>query len=362
MDNNEKPFSKVRKMIDTQNKFKRDVRPIIKLKSSLIQKVEEKPDANLQKFETKSEGNLQKLDANLQKVETNDTNRSYPCTYCGKCFTMMKNMYRHRKHRCPYRPNLQQIHEKAKIKLQVKQEKDNKDQLILDLIKDQKKLIENSEQTHKMLIQTIEDLKKHPQQINNNTNNYNLTFNMYFNDNDIDLYEIKKKLLGEQGAKNFLMGLVNCSTPNNKFQWFHDLQIFKCPEEIPIRVTDKKHNKMIIHNQKNSEIIDVGGVELNKICNRIVGKSYMKAVSTQVSPTLDQNESDRFAIWKEDSKTSRQTIRPEIEDRIESRFTDLYNDTMIESPTDKILKYEHPPTVKHLKDTIEFLCPTNQPL
>ena len=280
-------------------------------------------------------------------------------------------MYRHRKNRCKNNPNNgRQIFDEPtqtqtktpKIKLQVKQEKDNKDQLILDLIKDQKKLIENSEQTHKMLIQTIEDLKKHPQQINNNTNNYNLTFNMYFNDNDIDLYEIKKKLLGEQGAKNFLMGLVNCSTPNNKFQWFHDLQIFKCPEEIPIRVTDKKHNKLTIHSQKNSEIVDIGGVELNKICNRIVGKSYMKAVNAQVSPTLDQNDDDRFAIWKEDSKTSMQTIRPEIEDRIESRFTDLYSDTMIESPTDKILKYEHPPTVKHLKDTIEFLCPLNQPL
>ena len=304
-------------------------------------------------------------------------------------------MYRHRKHWCKNRDHnqsseekdsskiklkpkiiepesIQQLHEKItelqhnqepcegpKIKLQAENTKtDEKDQLIIDLIKKQ-------DQTQQMLIEAIEaidELKKHPQQINNNTNNYHLTFNMYFNDTDIDLYEIKKKLLGEEGAKNFLMGLVNCGTPNNKFQWFHDLQIFKCPEEIPIRVTDKKHNKMIIHNQKNSEIIDVGGVELNKICNRIVGKSYMKAVSTQVSPTLDQNESDRFAIWKEDSKTSRQTIRPEIEDRIESRFTDLYNDTMIENPTDKILKYEHPPTIKHLKDTIEFLCPTNQSL
>lgn len=28
----------------------------------------------------------------------------YPCTYCGTCFTMMKNMYRHRKHQCKIKP------------------------------------------------------------------------------------------------------------------------------------------------------------------------------------------------------------------------------------------------------------------
>ena len=285
-------------------------------------------------------------------------------------------MYRHRKHWCKNRSNLssnnsivtsgnindldQSTPQSSQVTItdttkytQPASITDDTNQRVISIL-------EKTEQTQKLLMKTIEDLKNHLQQVNNNTNNYNLTFNLYFNNNEIDLYEIKKQLLGEQGAKNFLMGLVHKSTPNNKFQWFHDMQIFKSPTEIPIRVVDKRHNKLIIHNRKDSEIIDIGGVELNRICNAIVGKSYMRAVSEDVRDTFEKNQVDIDAKPIERQKPIKQSIEPQLEDRIESRIGDLLSsDVLSTNPAENMIKYERPPTVKHLKDTIEFLCQSN---
>jgi hypothetical protein len=295
----------------------------------------------------------------------NDTSgrKNCVCEFCGKTFTNRSNAFRHKQMYCLNNPDSKKYSLNNVVTDQIDDHmedtgSDNKDQLIIDLLRSQKILID--EIKNRPQVGNVTSVNANTT-VNNTVNTVTCNYEYYLNDIEIDLYEIKRKSLGDVGAINYVIGLVCNSNPNNKFRWFRDTQIFKTPEEIPIRVLDRKRGKIVIHDHKNSEILDTSGYELNRMTNRIVGKSFMKCINSRINPMIEQNQEDMRAIEIEKTKPMSQSNENSIQDRIEARVSDLYTNVIPENPVDCVLRYERQPTIRHLKDTIEYFCSSEVP-
>lgn len=149
----------------------------------------------------------------------------YRCSYCGNNFTNKNNMYRHRKHRCPNRPNSQQPVQLTKIKLQPKIiETDSVQQLHEKFVESEQKAKDRDQQVinkDQMLIEKIAKLedaiqtlsKSQGQQANIIINN-NVT--VFLDQRSLDIYEKKKLIHGSKSALEYLHNTIKNATSKLK--------------------------------------------------------------------------------------------------------------------------------------------------
>lgn len=289
--------------------------------------------------------------SSLSRHKTTHDGKIYECQYCAKQYNSHSNLLRHEKicHMKEEQNTPTLVEENKQLKKIVLKLSANKDEQV-------KQLTEKIEQ----LVTTVQELKNKPTGIINSGNNNTITnvnIHVHLNEHDVDLYEIKKRIVGEQGAYNYIMGLLN-STPSNKLNWLLDKTIFERPENVPIRVINTKEPKLIIHDKKDSQIQD-DGVRLDKICTRIIGRSVTHAINHQMSDIIQRNDDD---IIRRDKQESNEQEQHQIDDRIDERISVLYSGSMKENMSDKLIKLDRPVTHKHLKGVLEQLSSATMPM
>jgi hypothetical protein len=310
---------------------------------------------------------------------------TYECRYCSKQYSDHSNLTRHEK-TCTIgkeRETTAIVNEnkqlkKIVLKLSSKHkpiEEENKQLKKLVLKLSSQKAVQTSQDDKiqqlsdqiGQLTEVIYELKNKPV-VTNNTNtitavngNGNVTTNVnihvHLNDHEVDLYEIKKKMIGEDGAYSYIMGLLN-SSPSNKLNWLLDKSIFEKPENIPIRVANLKESKIVIHDKPQSQIQD-NGTQLNKICSRIIGRSVSRAMTQQLTDVIQQNEKD---INRRDLNEQNEPLQNQIDEQIDDRLGMLYGGSLKENVMDKLMKLDRPATQKHLKEVMGQLSSIEVPL
>jgi hypothetical protein len=297
--------------------------------------------------------------------------KKYECRYCSKQYSTSGNLTRHEK-TCAMKDErltkaiVNENKQLKKIVLKLSSQKPARE-LQDDKIQQLSDQIEQLVELNHNLVTTVQELKNKPV-ITNNTNtitavngNGNVTTNVnihvHLNDHEVDLYEIKKKMIGDEGAYNYIMGLLN-STPSNKLNWLLDKSIFEKPENIPIRVSNLKESKLVIHNKLKSQIQD-NGTQLNKICSRIIGRSVSRAMTQQLTDVIQQNEED---INRRDMNEQNEPLQNQIDEQIDDRLGMLYGGPLKENVMDKLMKLDRPATQKHLKEVMGHLSSIEVPL
>lgn len=286
------------------------------------------------------------------------------CRYCGRQYTGPTNLSRHEKV-CRKR----NVDESSTVDAPPVGEKIVVNVVNNNLIQptqntEMKKLTDQISQlveTNKILVTDMNELKNRQSDpitttATNTTINGNVNTNIsyYLNDTDIDIYEIKKKLIGKEAAYRYVMGLLDAKS-YEKFDWLLDKTIFEKPENIPIRVVNLKEPKIIIHDKLDSTIQD-NGTRMNKTCSRIVGHSVSRAMSQHVGAIIQQNDED---IQRREMNEQQQD---QIDKQLDDRIGLLYNGVFKENVSGKLITLDRPVNQKHLREFLSHLSTIDIPI
>lgn len=309
--------------------------------------------------------------SNLNRHSNVHNGLIYTCQYCSKQCSDRTNLNRHEINcsKYNYGTSVSIEEDKHAPKLVLRLSNKPVELTLPDVRVDQ--LVEKIDQlveTNKVLATDIKELKNRQTtttaptsptmnttiNVSGNVNVVNNNIRFYLNDNDIDLYEIKKKLIGPEAAYRYVMGLLD-ALPCEKFDWLLDETIFEKPENIPIRVVNLKESKIIIHDKLNSTVQD-NGTHLNKMCGRIVGHSASRAMTQQLELIIQQNDED---IQRRELDEQHQD---QIDDQIDDRLGLLYNGVLKNNVSSKLLNLERPVNRKHLREILSRLSTIDVPI
>ena len=192
--------------------------------------------------------NLELTQSKKEMLESNHSKTDVICNLCGKQFTSINNMYRHRKHRCTMNNEVLQRKKEKIFKKEIeklKEELEKKDEII-----------SNIQSAASTSIQTQVNKNHNGNNINNIDNSNNINNQVIINNiNNFPLLSYKESSAGHltnSQYKQILNRRNNCIQEAIKLIHFNENK----PENMNIYISNIKNGYILVYNGSDWELKD----------------------------------------------------------------------------------------------------------